>query len=81
MWSELTGAKILPSHDYHNEGKQWCGLLPGLVLFGWWSLLFSQEWWDISGMGCMVPQLFTAGGNRLYPEFLAITSDLRYPGF
>jgi hypothetical protein len=33
MWSELTGAKILPSHDYHNEGKQWCGLLPGLVLF------------------------------------------------
>jgi hypothetical protein len=32
-WNGLTGGKILPAHDYHNEGKRWCGLLSGLVLF------------------------------------------------
>jgi hypothetical protein len=34
-----------------------------------------------SGMGCMVPQLFAAGGNRLYLEFGAVTSILRYPRY
>jgi hypothetical protein len=29
----------------------------------------------------MVPQSFTAGGNRLYPEFYVITSDPWYPGY
>jgi hypothetical protein len=29
----LTGGKILSAHDYHKEGKRWCGLLSGLVLF------------------------------------------------
>jgi hypothetical protein len=31
-WKGLTGGEILPAHDYHNEGKRWCGLLSGLVL-------------------------------------------------
>jgi hypothetical protein len=35
----------------------------------------------ISGMGCMVPQPFAAGGNRSYLEFWAITGGLRYPGY
>jgi hypothetical protein len=30
-WAE--GGKILPGHDYRNEGKRWCGLLLALVLF------------------------------------------------
>jgi hypothetical protein len=25
------------------------------------------------GMGCMVPQLFAAGGSRSYPEFWVVT--------
>jgi hypothetical protein len=29
----LTGGEILPGHDYRNEGKCWCGLLPGLIHF------------------------------------------------
>jgi hypothetical protein len=33
------------------------------------------------GMGCMVPQPFTTEGNRLYPEFWAITDGLQYPGY
>jgi hypothetical protein len=32
-------------------------------------------------MGCMVPQPFAAGGNRLYLDFWAITSDPRYLGY
>jgi hypothetical protein len=28
-----TGGEILSSHVHHNEGKQMCGLLPGLVHF------------------------------------------------
>jgi hypothetical protein len=32
-------------------------------------------------MRCMVPQPFTAGRNRSYPEFWAITSGLRNPGY
>jgi hypothetical protein len=34
-----------------------------------------------SGTGCMVPQLFAAGGNRSYSEFWAIIDGLRYPGY
>jgi hypothetical protein len=26
-------------------------------------------------MGCMVPQLFAAGGNRSYPEFWTVTGN------
>jgi hypothetical protein len=33
MWKRLTGDKILPTRDYRNEKKQWCGLLSDLVLF------------------------------------------------
>jgi hypothetical protein len=32
-WNGQTGDEILPPHDYRNEGKRWCGLLSGLVLF------------------------------------------------
>jgi hypothetical protein len=32
-------------------------------------------------MGCMVPQSFTAGGNRSYPKFWVVTGDPRYPGY
>jgi hypothetical protein len=35
----------------------------------------------ISSMGFMVPQPLAAGGNRLCPEFLAITGDPQYPGY
>jgi hypothetical protein len=35
----------------------------------------------ISDMGCMVPQLFAAGGNWSYPEFGAIIGDRRYPRY
>jgi hypothetical protein len=35
----------------------------------------------ISGMGCMVPQPFVTKGNRSYPDFLAVTNDLRYPRY
>jgi predicted outer membrane repeat protein len=30
----------------------------------------------ISGMGCMVLQLFAVGENRPYPEFWVVTGDL-----
>jgi hypothetical protein len=33
------------------------------------------------GTRCMVPQPFTAGGNRSYPEFWAITGGPHYPGY
>jgi hypothetical protein len=49
---------------------------------GWWPLLFSLVWWGhFPGMGCMIPQPFAAGGNRLYAEFWAITGDPQYPGY
>jgi hypothetical protein len=32
-------------------------------------------------MGCMVPQLFAARGNRSYLEFWAVTGSLRSPGY
>jgi hypothetical protein len=32
-WNGLSCGKILPSHDYCNEGKRWSGLIPGLALF------------------------------------------------
>jgi hypothetical protein len=35
----------------------------------------------IPGTGCVVPQLFAAGGNRLYLDFSAITGDPRYPRY
>jgi hypothetical protein len=33
------------------------------------------------GTGCMVPQPFTAGGNRSYPEFWVVTHGPRYQGY
>jgi hypothetical protein len=33
------------------------------------------------GTGCMVPQPFTARGNRTYPKFWAVTGGLRYPRY
>jgi hypothetical protein len=33
------------------------------------------------GMGCMVPQLFAALGNRWYPEFWAVTGGPWFPGY
>jgi hypothetical protein len=47
-------------------------------LLGWWPLIFNQEWWVISVMGCMIPQSFVAGGNRSYPEFWVVTDGSRY---
>jgi hypothetical protein len=35
----------------------------------------------ISGMGCMVPQPFAAGGDRSYPKFWAVTGSPWYPGY
>jgi hypothetical protein len=35
----------------------------------------------ISGIGCMVPRSFAVEGNRSYPEFLAVTGGLWYPGY
>jgi hypothetical protein len=35
----------------------------------------------MSGTGCMVLQLFAAGWNQSYPEFWAVISDPRYPGY
>jgi hypothetical protein len=35
----------------------------------------------ISGMGCMVPQPFAAGGNRSHPKFWVISDAPRYPGY
>jgi hypothetical protein len=35
----------------------------------------------LSGMGCMVPQPFAAGGNWSYLEFWAITGDPWYPRY
>jgi hypothetical protein len=32
-WSGLTGGKILPAHDYRDNGMYWHGILLGLVLF------------------------------------------------
>jgi hypothetical protein len=32
-WNGMTASEILPPHDYRNEGKRWCGLVPGLILF------------------------------------------------
>jgi hypothetical protein len=32
-------------------------------------------------MWCLIPQPFTAGGNRLYPDFWVVTSDPWYPGY
>jgi hypothetical protein len=29
----LTSGEILPARGYQDGGKDWCGLLPGLVLF------------------------------------------------
>jgi hypothetical protein len=29
----LIGGEILPARDHLGEGKDWCGLLPGLILF------------------------------------------------
>jgi hypothetical protein len=34
-----------------------------------------------SGMGCMVPQPFVAGGNQSYLKFWAVTGDPWYPGY
>jgi hypothetical protein len=49
---------------------------------GWWPLLISQEWdGGQSGTGCMVPQSFTAGGNRSCPCLWAVTDDPWYPGY
>jgi hypothetical protein len=42
--SGLTAGEILSVHDYRDEGVCQCGMLPGLVLLSWWSLLFSKEW-------------------------------------
>jgi hypothetical protein len=33
------------------------------------------------GMGCMVLQLFVAGGNRSYPKFWAVTGGPWYLGY
>jgi hypothetical protein len=35
----------------------------------------------VSSMGCMVPQLFAAGGNWPYLDFWVITGDPRYLGY
>jgi hypothetical protein len=35
----------------------------------------------ISGMGCMVPQPFAAGGNWSYPKFWCVTDGPQYPGY
>jgi hypothetical protein len=32
-------------------------------------------------MGCMVPQLFAAGGSQPCLDFWAVTSDPQYPGY
>jgi hypothetical protein len=32
-------------------------------------------------MGCMVPQLLTAGGNRSYPDLWVVPGDPWYPGY
>jgi hypothetical protein len=52
-----------------------------LFFLGWWPLLFSLEWWVLSGMGCMVPQPFVTGGNRSYPKFWVVTGYPLYPGY
>jgi hypothetical protein len=36
---------------------------------------------SFSGMGCMVPQVLAARGNRSYQEFWAVTDDPWYPGY
>jgi hypothetical protein len=36
---------------------------------------------NIPSTGCMVPQLFAAGGNKSYPDFLVVTGDPWYPGY
>jgi hypothetical protein len=58
-WNGLTGGEILSTHDYHNEGKRWCGSLPGLVLF---RLVAPHLQPGVVGP-------FVARGNRSYPEF------------
>jgi hypothetical protein len=37
---ELTGAEILPAHDYLDGRNDWHELLMCLVFLGWWSLPF-----------------------------------------
>jgi hypothetical protein len=50
-------------------------------LLSWWLLLFSQEWWVIYGMRCMVPQPFAIGENRSYLDLWVVTGDPRYSGY
>jgi hypothetical protein len=51
-----------------------------LFFLGWWPPpLQSRVVGPFPGTGCVVPQLFAAGGNRSYQEFWAITSGPRYP--
>jgi hypothetical protein len=36
---------------------------------------------SFTGLGCMVLQPYTMGGNRLYPEFWVVTGGPWYPGY
>jgi hypothetical protein len=64
----LTGTEILPAHGYQDRGKDWCGLLPGLLLF---SLVVPPlQRYTISGMGYLIPQSFAAVGNWAISRFL-----------
>jgi hypothetical protein len=43
----LTGGEILPARGYSDGGKGLVRITPSFSsVLGWWSLLFSQEWWD-----------------------------------
>jgi hypothetical protein len=81
-WNGLTGGEILPVHSCHNEGKQWCGLLPGLVPFLVGGPSSSaRSGGAICGLRCMVLQSSAARGNLSYLVFWAVTGDPWYPGY
>jgi hypothetical protein len=78
----LTGGEILPTHGYRDVGSNWCGLLLGRVLF---MLVVAPlqpgvvEPYLVRGRWFSSHLLLEGTGS--YLNFLAITNDLRYPGY
>jgi hypothetical protein len=75
----LIGTKILPAHGYQDRRKDWCGLLPGLLLFR--LVVPPLRRYTISGMGYLIPQSFAVGGNWSYLDFWVVTSGPWYSGY
>jgi hypothetical protein len=78
----MSGGKIMPASWLPRWEKRLVRITPGSSFLGWWSLLFSQEWWDHIWYGILGSPAICQWRELVRIEiFWVVTGGPQYSGY